>query len=168
MELHYQTLLPQQYSKFARVWVYQAERIFSIQEALEIESRLDQFAGNWESHGDPVQATGLLLFGRFIIFIADESKVVVSGCSTDASVREIKNIEKEFRVGLFDRTQLAFYIKDKIELVPLAQINDALEKKFLTKDTLYFNNMVHTLEELKTNWIIPIEKSWLQQKIVNV
>ncbi|MBM3412753.1 MAG: hypothetical protein FJY19_05165 [Bacteroidetes bacterium] len=165
MKLHYQTLLPQQYSKFSRVWIYQSARIFSIQEALEIESRLEQFAVNWKSHGDPVEATGLLLFRRFIIFIADESKVAVGGCSTDASVREIKNIEKEFSVSLFDRTQLSFFIKDKIEILPLAQLNYALEKNFLTKDTLYFNNTVQTLEELKTNWIIPIEKSWLEQKI---
>lgn len=165
MNLHYQTLLPQEYSKSARVWIYQATRIFSIQEALEIESRLEQFTCHWESHGAPVKATGLLLFGQFIILIADERTVGVSGCSTDASVREIKMIEQEYSVGLFDRTQLAFYIKDKIELLPIAQVNYALEKSFLTKDTLYFNNVVNTLKELETNWIIPVEKSWLQQKL---
>jgi hypothetical protein len=165
MNLDYQKLLPQDFSKSSRVWIYQSSRLFSIQEALVLEPRLEQFTQNWQSHGSPVQATFLLLFGRFIIFIADESQVLVSGCSTDASVREIKEIEKTYGVGLFDRTQLAFYVKEKIEVIPLAQLHYAWEKGFLSKDTLYFNNMVSTLEDLKMNWIIPIEKSWLPQRL---
>ena len=98
MNLDYQKLLPQDFSKSSRVWIYQSSRLFSIQEALDLESRLEQFTQNWQSHGSPVQATSLLLFGRFIIFIADESQVLVSGCSTDASVREIKEIEKTYGV----------------------------------------------------------------------
>lgn len=168
MKLDYQTLLPQNYSASSRVWIYQASRIFSIQEALELESQLEQFTQNWQSHGAPVQATSLLLFGRFIILIADESNVLVSGCSTDASVREIKKIEQEFGVGLFDRTQLAFYVNQKIELLPLAQLKYAWEKSFITNETLYFNNMVGTLKELATQWIIPVEKSWLQPKLVQL
>ncbi|MEY4586834.1 MAG: hypothetical protein RIT05_1252, partial [Bacteroidota bacterium] len=35
-----------------------------------------------------------------------------------------------------------------------------------TNETLYFNNMVGTLKELATQWIIPVEKSWLQPKLV--
>lgn len=61
MKLDYQTLLPQDYSASSRVWIYQASRIFSIQEALELESQLEQFTQRWESHGAPVQATSLLL-----------------------------------------------------------------------------------------------------------
>lgn len=68
-------------------------------------------------------------------------------------------------VGLFDRTQLAFYVREKIEVIPLAQLHYAWEKGFLSNDTLYFNNMVSTLEDLKMNWIIPIEKSWLPQRL---
>ena len=55
---------------------------------------------------------------------------------------EIKKIEQVYGVGLFDRTQLAFIIKDKVELLPIAQFEYAFEKNFLTKDTLYFNNTV--------------------------
>lgn len=53
MKLDYQTLLPQNYSASSRVWIYQASRIFSIQEALELESQLEQFTQNWQSHGAP-------------------------------------------------------------------------------------------------------------------
>ena len=114
MKLAYQTLLPTDISKSSRVWIYQATRIFSIQEALEIEDRLEQFTQNWQSHGAPVKAVGLLLFGQFIVLIADETTIPVGGCSTDSSVREIKKIEqlpapKEFETIL----KIRIHVVDK-------------------------------------------------------
>jgi hypothetical protein len=55
-----------------------------------------------------------LFFGYFIIMMADEAESTVSGCSTDSSVRFVKKIEQTYRVSLFDRTNLAFIVKDKI------------------------------------------------------
>jgi hypothetical protein len=68
-------------------------------------------------------------------------------------------------VNLFDRTQLAFVIKNKLQLLPLSQFNYALENGFLDLQTLYFNNTIGTKKELEENWIIPVEKSWLTRKI---
>ena len=56
-------------------------------------------------------------------------------------------------------------IKDKIQLLPLAQLNYAVENNFISPDTLYFNNLVATKEDLLTNWIIPVKQSWLAKKI---
>lgn len=165
MRQDYRALLPTNFSKSSRIWIYQGTRIFSIGEAIEVEARLEDFVKDWQSHGAPVRAAALLLFGQFIILIADETKAPVGGCSTDASVRMIKQIEQTYKVSLFDRSQLAFLVKDKVELLPLAQFEYALEKEFLTKETLYFNNTISNLAELENSWIVPIEKSWLKQKL---
>lgn len=76
-----------------RVWVYQGNRLFSAQEALQLESLLAEFVGTWQSHGIPVKGYGNLLFGQFIILMADETATGVSGCSTDSSVRLIKKLK---------------------------------------------------------------------------
>jgi hypothetical protein len=68
-------------------------------------------------------------------------------------------------VNLFDRTQLAFVIKNKVQLLPLSQFNYALENGFLDLQTLYFNNTIGTKKELEENWIIPVAKSWLTRKV---
>ncbi|HVX51410.1 MAG TPA: hypothetical protein VHB48_14695, partial [Chitinophagaceae bacterium] len=60
---------------------------------------------------------------------------------------------------------MAFYVKDKIQLIPLSQLNYAVENGFVTAGTLYFNNLVATKQELLSNWIIPAGKSWLVKKI---
>src|SRR5437870_1994869 len=110
--------IPEEFSPSSKVWIYQSSRLFFISEALEMEEMLNAFVEKWNSHGDPVKGFANLFFGRFIILIADETATGVSGCSTDSSVRLIKEIEKKYNVQLFNRTALAFIIKDKIDLIP--------------------------------------------------
>lgn len=165
MKLDYKYLLDDGFHPTSRVWVYQSNRLFSISEAFEAEDILKQFTGSWLSHGTPVKGTAYLFFGQFIILLADETATSVGGCSTDSSVRVIKDLEQRFGVSLFDRLTLAFVIKDKVELLPISQLPYAAENGFINSDTLYFNNLVQTKEELEDNWIIPVKQSWLAKKI---
>ena len=80
----------------SKVWIYQSNRIFTLNEALEIEELLKEFTLQWKSHGTPVKGEAHLFFGQFIVLIADETATGVSGCSTDSSVRLIKEIEKKY------------------------------------------------------------------------
>jgi hypothetical protein len=164
MNLEYKHLLPEKFSPDSRVWVYQSSRIFSLSEALQIEDRLNVFTSGWMSHGAPVKGAGFLLFGQFIVLMADESQTGVGGCSTDCSVRFVKEIEQQFGVNLFDRTTLAFVIKDKIQLLPISQVPYAFDNGFIDAGTLYFNNLVQTRQELENNWITPIKNSWLKKR----
>jgi hypothetical protein len=134
-------------------------------EALQAETMLNDFTAQWKSHGAPVKGAGYLFFGQFIILMADEKATGVSGCSTDSSVRLIKDIEQRFGVNLFDRNTLAFVIRDKIQLLPLSQLQYAFDNGFINGDTPYFNNLVQTKEELETRWIMPIKESWLAKKL---
>jgi hypothetical protein len=77
----------------------------------------------------------------------------------------IKDMEKQFSLSLFDRQLLAFVVKDNIQLLPLSQLRYAVENRFITGNTLYFNNTVATKQELEDNWIIPVSESWLSGKI---
>jgi hypothetical protein len=134
-------------------------------EALEIEDMLKEFTDIWKSHGTPVRGSAYLFFGQFIILMADESATGVSGCSTDSSVRLIKDIEERFAVNMFDRMNLAFIVKDKVQLLPMSQLQYAVENKFITPDTLYFNNLIQTKEELETKWLVPVKDSWLAGRL---
>jgi hypothetical protein len=161
MNAHHSELLPGNFAGNSRVWIYQSPHLFSLSEALAIEEMLEAFAREWQSHGVPVKGYGNLFYGQFIVLMADETATGVSGCSTDGSVRLIKEIEQRFGVNLFDRLMLAFRIKDKVQTVPLSQLPYALENGFIDEETLYFNNTVQTKEELETRWLIPLKDSWL-------
>ncbi len=165
MNLEYKELLPGNFSASSKVWIYQSSRLFTLSEALEIETLLNKFAAEWRSHGAEVNAYCNLFFGQFIVLMADESEVGVGGCSTDSSVRFIKELGERFGVDFLNRTNLAFVIKEKIQILPITQLSYAFENGFINNDTLFFNNLVTTKEALETNWIIPIKESWLASRL---
>ena len=165
MNLEYKHLLPDNFSPLSRVWVYQSSRLFTIAEALDIESLLNKFSSEWRSHGDEVYAYCNLFFGRFIILMADETHARVSGCSTDSSVHFIKQLGQKFNVDFFNRTNLAFVINNKIQLLPMGQLLYAVDNYFINPDSLYFNILVQTREELENNLIIPVKNSWIAGRV---
>lgn len=165
MNWNYQELLPSDFDPGSRVWIYQANRVFALSEALMIETLLEQFVDSWQAHGAKVKGYANLFFGQFIVLMADETQTGVSGCSTDSSVRVIKEIEKATGVSLFDRQLLAFVIKDKVQVIPMAQLNYSVENGFLNGDTLYFNNLAATKKELESIWMQPLKQSWLAKRI---
>jgi hypothetical protein len=158
-------LIPEDFSDDSRVWIYQASRLFGLAEALEIEAILQTFVDNWNSHGTPVKGYANLLFGQFVIIMADETQAGVSGCSTDSSVRVIKEIESRFNVPLFDRTMLAFAVKGKVQMIPLNQLKYAAANGFIEPNTLYFNNTVLTKKDLLDKWMQPVKDSWLAARL---
>jgi hypothetical protein len=161
MNAHHSALLPEDFAGNSRVWIYQSPRLFMLSEALVLEEMLEGFVRDWKSHGVPVKGYGNLFYGQFIVLMADETATGVSGCSTDGSVRLIKEVEQRFGVNLFDRLMLAFRIKDQVQMIPLSQLPYALGNGFINEETPYFNNTVQTKEELETKWLIPLKDSWL-------
>ena len=165
MNINISEHIPEDFNDNSKVWIYQSSRLFLMSEAFEMEDMLKNFVAGWKSHGDDVKGYANLFFGQFIVLMADETQSGVSGCSTDSSVHLIKDIEKKFNVDMFNRQNLAFVVKDKIQLLPLSQLNYAAENNFINADTLYFNNTVLTKKELVEKWIVPIKDSWLSNKI---
>lgn len=166
MNLSYKEYIHKDLDPQSRVWVYQASRLLTMSEALEAEEMVNHFIANWLSHGDAVKAQGLIIFGRFVVLMADErSGAGVSGCSTDSSVRFIKMLGEKFGIDFFNRQSLAFVVKDTIEILPLPQLQYALDNGFITADTIYFNNLVATKKELEEHWMIAVKDSWLGKRL---
>ena len=165
MNFNFQEHIPTDFHDTSRVWIYQSNRLFSIQEAFQLEEMLEKFVADWKTHGTPVKGYANLFFGQFILFMADETAAGVSGCSTDTSVRLVKEVEQKFNVDLFNRQNLAFLVKDKIQIIPLNQFEYAIQNNFISPDTLYFNNTVLTKKEMADKWILPVKDSWLNKKI---
>ena len=166
MKVHLPNILPANFHPQSKVWIYHADRIFTMPEIFKIEPYLENFADSWKSHGAPVKGFASVLYGQFIIIMADETATTVGGCSTDSSVHVIKEIEQMTGVKLFNRELLAFWVKDKVQTIPMAQVGYALENGLLQNDTLYFNNLVNTKADMEANWLQPIAESWLAKKYI--
>ena len=98
MNLSYKHLLSAELPPQSRVWIYQSNRLFSMNEALAIEDILNDFVNKWKSHGADVKGAAHLLFGQFIVLMADNTEEALCGSTMDSSLRLIKEIEKQFNV----------------------------------------------------------------------
>jgi hypothetical protein len=156
--------IPSSFSPKSKVWIYQINRPLLDNEYALANQMIQEFVSQWTSHGSKVKGFGTILFNHFLILIADETASSVSGCSTDSSVRLIKEIEKKIDVSLFDRQKLAFQVSNEILLIPLSELNIALNNGIISNDTFYFNNLISHLEDLHENWIIRLDQSWLATK----
>jgi hypothetical protein len=161
------TILPTDFAPNSRIWIYQSNRPFSDQEEKEINEQLFTFYSQWQSHGAAVKGWAKLVFKQFVIVMADERYTGVGGCSTDSMVRIIKSFDRQYSVDLFDRLSITFLVDEKPQPLPMQQVKYALEKGYIKTDTLLFNNTVDTKEKLEQEWLVPLNKSWLWNRIAN-
>lgn len=144
----------------ARVWVYQANRSLTADEIAQIVEKLEMFVTNWKRHGDDLKASFQIKYNQFVVLAVDESFNNVSGCSIDASVSVIKELQQEFDIDLLNKMNIAFKDGDTINIVSMQQFKEFAKADKITKDTLVFNNMVNSKADLATGWEVPASQSW--------
>ena len=74
---------------------------FTASEKEELSEILTQFLNQWAAH--PLKTAFDLPYDRFIVIGLDEELQEASGCSIDASVHFIQQLEKKFDVILLDK-----------------------------------------------------------------
>jgi hypothetical protein len=151
----------------SRVWVYPAHRSFTAAEAEKVSERIADFVKGWNSHKVEVMGDGKLVHQRFVILMADESypegSGAVSGCSIDSSVRLIKALEKEFDIRFFDRSLVTYRDGDEIKSCSIADFELFISSGVLSENTLVFNHLANTKNELLSAWEIPYKDSWVKK-----
>jgi hypothetical protein len=150
----------------ARVWIYQSNRPFFEKEIVEINEQLENFYMQWLSHGIPVTGWAACVYSQFVVVMANEDNTTIGGCSTDGMVRIIKSFERQYNVNMFDRHLINFLVKNKVQPLPMNQIIYALQNNYIETDTCLFNNLVTTKAMFETEWLIPLNKSWLWPRII--
>lgn len=149
-------LLPASLSDSSRVWVYQAESDFSENEIALIKQACEHFIPAWKAHGTDLQAAYRILFDRFICLFVDESGQNATGCSIDSSVHFIQQLEKKLNKGLMQRTRVIYL--DENSRMKEVEMNEM--EGVISSNTLVFNNLVTTLGDMKSNWLVPAKDSW--------
>ena len=151
----------------ARIWVFQSDRAFSDDELKIVNEKLRAFTNTWSVHGKPLPTSFRVDYNRFIILGADESHHATSGCSIDSSVRALKELEQLLSVNLLDRNLVAFMQDDRITVLPLQKLKENFSRGILTADTLTFNNLVATREQLDKSWLLPAGQTWIKRYMTN-
>jgi len=144
----------------SRVWIYQANRSFSEEELTEIKQKLDTFITNWTAHGSDLNAGYDIRYKRFIILAVDQTSQSATGCSIDASVRFIQQLEQDYNVDLMDKMNVSYKQGQYVAHKTLLDFKKMVKDKAVSKNTIVFNNLVTNIGELNENWEVPAEQSW--------
>jgi len=147
-------------SENSRVWVYQANRILTQEEEIAILQILHNFTAEWLAHGHALAAIGEVLHHQFIILSVDEEVAGATGCSIDKSVNLMKEIEQKFNLNLFDRFRIAFRQNEEVINCSREEFEEFIKSGKVDKDTLVFNNLITSRNEMQTAWEIPLKDSW--------
>ncbi len=144
----------------SRVWIYQANRSFTDAEISEIESKMDIFIENWTAHGSDLQSGYEIKYKRFIIIALNQNLNKATGCSIDASVNFIQQLEKEYDVDLLDKMNVSYKQGDFIAYKSLLDFKKMAKEKAVSKNTIVFNNLIANIAEYNENWEVPASESW--------
>jgi len=144
----------------SRVWIYQANRSLTPEEIAEIEDKLNVFIENWTAHGSDLQAGYLIKYKRFIVLGLNQNINAATGCSIDASVHFIQQLEKEYNVDLMDKMNVSYKQGEFIAYKPLVEFKKMAKQRAVSKNTIVFNNLVNNIAEFKENWEVPASESW--------
>jgi hypothetical protein len=144
----------------SRIWIYQADREFTRVEVDLLQENAIAFIEEWTRHGAALKGSFALKYNRFLILAVDESFANASGCSIDASVRFVKQMETLFSIDLMNKLNVTYKEGQTIRLVNLSVFQEFANVQKITSETIVFNNMVQTKGDLESLWEVPAQKSW--------
>ncbi len=144
----------------ARVWIYPSSRPFTETESVAIAQKLEAFITQWTAHGASLKASFSLPYNCFIVIGLDENSQTATGCSIDASVRIIQELEKTYDLVLLDKMNVSFKQGEFITYKPLLDFKEMVKNNSVTENTVVFNHLVINKTEFLSQWEVPAKDSW--------
>lgn len=144
----------------SRVWIYQANRSFSEQELQEVNAKLEDFIEQWTAHGANLNASFEIRYNRFIIIALDQEMNAATGCSIDASVNFIQQMEKDYNIDLLDKMNVSYKQGEFVAYKSLSDFRKMAKDKAVSPKTIVFNNLVNNKAEYLEDWEVPASESW--------
>lgn len=144
----------------SRIWIYQCNRSFSDSELEEISEKLKAFLEGWTAHGADLQSGFEIKYKRFIVIALDQQVNAATGCSIDASVKFIQELEKAYKVDLMDKMNVSYKQGEYVDYKTLTDFKKMAKDKAVSKNTIVFNNLVNSKAEYAEFWEVPASESW--------
>ena len=144
----------------SRIWVYQCNRKFTPQELEYIQAKTRYFLTQWTAHGTELEAGFEIKYDRFIVLGLNQENASASGCSIDASVHFIQELQQKMDVDLLDKMDVTYYNGAFIAHKSLLDFRKMAKNKSVSANTIVFNNLVNTKADL-------LKKIWEVNEDIN-
>ena len=143
-----------------KVIIYPASRSFTPKESKLITEKLFDFLATWAAHGKPLSSHFKIEKNQFIVVCVDEDVEAASGCSIDALGGVMKEIEKEFELGLFDRMKATYIENGQVKTLKLQDFRNGLRNGEISKDIEVYDFSKNTYVAFLSDFLLPLRRSW--------
>jgi hypothetical protein len=147
----------------SKIWIYQADRKLAPDEYDIILKKTKEFVRDWAAHGNTLKAKVDILFDVFLILTVDESEFSASGCSIDKSLHFIQQLKTDHGIDFLNRNIVALYSDNQVILEHSDNVKFQIKRGKIGKDSIIFNNLVNSKQEMESNWKVPVHRSWLKK-----
>jgi len=145
----------------ARLWVFPASRPLSAAESERLLNTVDEFLATWAAHGSPLHTSREWRLGQFLLVAVDEAATGVSGCSIDALVRCLRQVERDLDLRLTDHTPVFFRDREGVRLASRGEFAELARSAAVGPSTTVFDNTVPSVGALRAGrWEAPAADSW--------
>lgn len=153
---------------YSRVWVYASHIELSDNQIAKITDKLNLALKDWNSHGQNLKSSFLILENRFVIISVEEDEMAkASGCAIDKSTHWMKDIANDLGLDFFQNNLVYFKnTNQKTESVDFRSVSELLNNKRISADTIFINTQIKVKDQLKTEWFLPLKSTWLKKYLV--
>lgn len=146
----------------ARVWVFGAERELTDAEAAMVFDAVDRFLAGWAAHGVPLRAARAWCHERFLVVAVDIESAPPTGCSVDALVTVLRNLERRLDTGLLGNEAVWYRGSDgDIRRASRRRFRALAREGEVVPDSVVFDNSITVLGELRAGrWEGPARDRW--------
>lgn len=146
----------------ARVWIFAAERELRGEDAERLLATVDRFLDDWKAHGTPLRAAREWRCDRFLVVAVDQDAAPPSGCSIDALVHALREMEGALG-GRFLGNEAVWYrdAAGSVQWTSRTEFRRLARQGEATPDTIVFDNSITGLAQLRAGrWEGPASERW--------
>lgn len=145
----------------ARLWIFAAERPLTAAERDRVIGETDAFIDQWMAHGVPLTAARDLRYDQFVLVGVDERAAGVSGCSIDALVRRMQQLEGVLGLELVNNGPVLYRDGESVVRVPRDRFAELAASGRVSPETRVFDNTLTRVGDLLAGkWEVEAEHSW--------
>lgn len=143
-------------SENSRVFIYPGSRKFYEQEIDSLTTKLTQFCESMEG----VEMAFVIKYQRFIVFVVSD-QTPLNLDQQNSMVELIQEIEAEYEMSLLDKVNVCFKQGQYAQVKEIPEFKKLIRNKAVSKNTIIFDNMLHTKSEFETIWESEAKNSWI-------
>ena len=145
----------------ARLWIFPASRPLSEDEQRCVLAEADWFIDQWMAHGVPLSAARDIRHCQFVLVGVNERAAGVSGCSIDALVRRMGQLQGALGVELIENGPVLYRNGEAIERVPRERFAELASTGAVNLDTVVFDNTLARVGDLRAGrWEVRAADAW--------